>query len=78
MKRGKFIQIDSQFSSNPKWKKRYFFVSRQWEFTPKEKAQGPRVPREINDLSDKAYQEPIITPEMTKWVNDVIAWSRDH
>jgi hypothetical protein len=26
-KRGKFIQIDSQFSSNPKWKNKFFFVS---------------------------------------------------
>jgi hypothetical protein len=43
-KKGKFIQIDSQFSSNPKWKNKYFFVSEQWEFTPTEKAKGPRVP----------------------------------
>jgi hypothetical protein len=43
-KRGKFIQIDSQFSSNPKWKSKYFFISRQWEFTPTEKAEGPKVP----------------------------------
>jgi hypothetical protein len=42
-KRGRFIQIESQFSSNPKWKNRYFFISGQWEFTPKEKADGPRV-----------------------------------
>jgi hypothetical protein len=25
-KRGKFIQVDSQFSSNPKWKHKYFFI----------------------------------------------------
>jgi hypothetical protein len=43
-KKGKFIQIDSQFSSNPKWKNKFFFVSGQWEFTPTEKAKGPRVP----------------------------------
>jgi hypothetical protein len=77
-KRGKFIQIDSQFSSNPKWKNRYFFVSGSGSLLPKRKQQGPRVPREINDPSNKAYQEPIMTPEMTKRVNDVIAWSQDH
>jgi hypothetical protein len=43
-KREKFIQIDSQFSSNSKWKNMYFFISGQWEFTPKEKAEGPQVP----------------------------------
>jgi hypothetical protein len=63
-KRGKFIQIDSQFSSNPKWKNKYFFVSVQWEFTPTEKVEGPRVPRDINDPSAEAYDELVLTPEM--------------
>jgi hypothetical protein len=73
-KKGKFIQIDSQFSSNPKWKNKYFFVSRQWEFTPTEKAKGPKVPRDINDPPAEAYEEPVLTPEMIHRVNKVIKW----
>jgi hypothetical protein len=76
-KRGKFIQIDSQFSSNPKWKNKYFFVSGQWEFTPTEKAEGPRVPRDINDPTAEAYEEPVMTPEMIHRVNKVIKWGRE-
>jgi hypothetical protein len=77
-KRGKFVQIDSQFSSNPKWKNKYFFVSGQWEFTPTEKAEGPRVPRDICDPSAEAYNEPVLTPEMIQRVNSVIKWGREH
>jgi hypothetical protein len=77
-KKGKFIQIDSQFSSNPKWKNKYFFVSGQWEFTPTEKAKGPRVPRDINDPSARAHDEPVLTPEMIDRVNQVIKWGREH
>jgi hypothetical protein len=76
--RGKFIQIDSQFSSNPKWKNKYFFISGQWEFTPTEKAEGPRVPRDINDPPTRAYDEPVLTPEMVRRVNEVIKWGREH
>jgi hypothetical protein len=60
-KRGKFVQINSQFSSNPKWKNKYFFISGQWEFTPTEKAEGPWVPRDINVPSAEAYNEPVLT-----------------
>jgi hypothetical protein len=77
-KRGKFIQIDSQFSSNPKWKNKYFFISGQWEFTPTEKAEGPRVPRDINDPPTRAYDEPVLTLEMVRRVNEVIKWGREH
>jgi hypothetical protein len=77
-KRGKFIQINSQFSSNPKWKNKYFFVSGQWEVTPMEKAERPRVPQDICDPSAEAYNEPILTPEMIQRVNSVIKWGREH
>jgi hypothetical protein len=77
-KRGKFIQIDSQFSSNPKWKNKYFFVSGQWEFTPTEKAKGPRVPRDISDPPAEAYEEPVLTPESIHRVNKVVKWGREH
>ena len=39
---------------------------------------GPRVPREINLVSDQALKEPILTVEETKRVNDIIQWSRTH
>jgi hypothetical protein len=68
-KRGKFLQIDSQFSNNPKWKNKYFFISGQWEFIPTEKAEGPRVPRDINTPSAEAYNEPVLTPDMIHQVN---------
>jgi hypothetical protein len=77
-RRGKFIQIDSQFSSNPKWKNKYFFLSRQWEFLPTEKAEGPRVPRDISDPPTEAYEEPVLTSEMIHRVNKVIKWGREH
>jgi hypothetical protein len=77
-KKEKFIQIDSQFSSNPKWKNKYFFVSGQWEFTPTEKAKGPRVPRDINEPPAEAHEEPVLTPEMISRVNKVIKWGREH
>jgi hypothetical protein len=77
-KKGKFIQIDSQFSSNPKWKNKYFFVSGQWEFTPTEKAKGPRVPQDINDPPTRAHDEPVLSPEMIHRVNQVIKWGREH
>jgi hypothetical protein len=56
----------------------YFFISGQWEFTPKEKAEGPQVPREINEPLERAYQELVLTSEMVKQVNDVTTWSGDH
>jgi hypothetical protein len=59
-KRGKFVQLDSKYSSNWHWKNKYFFVSGQWEFAPKEKVQGPRVPREVNTPADRAFQKPIL------------------
>jgi hypothetical protein len=62
-KRGKFVQLDSKYSSNWHQKNKYFFVSRQWEFAPKEKAQGPRVPRKVNTPADRAFQKPILTSE---------------
>jgi hypothetical protein len=77
-KKGKFIQIDSQFSINLKWKDKYFFVSGQWEFTPTEKAKGPRVPRDINGPPTRAHDEPVLTPEMIHRVNQVIKWGREH
>ena len=38
--------MDGKFSSNHKWKNKYFFTTGQWEFHPTDATEGPRVPRE--------------------------------
>jgi hypothetical protein len=40
--------------------------------------QEPCVPREINTPTERAYQEPVLTPEQTRQVNEVTQWSRTH
>ena len=77
-KKGRFIQLASKYSSNRWWKNRFFFVSGQWEFAPKERVVGPRVPCETNMVADLALKEPTLTAEEQTWVNDVTAWSRSH
>jgi hypothetical protein len=53
VRRGKLIQLEPRYSSNRWWKNKFFFASGQWEFTPLERVQGPRVSREMNTLAEK-------------------------
>jgi hypothetical protein len=36
------------------------------------------VPRDINDPPTEAYEEPVLTPEMVRRINQVIKWGREH
>ena len=75
-KKGRFVQLS--FKCNRWWKNKFFFISGQWESAPKERAMGPRVPREMNTVADLALKEPILTAEKQSQVNDVTMWSRTH
>ena len=78
-KRGRFVQLSSKYSNNQWWKNKFFFVSGQCEFAPKEKVVGPRVPCEMNTVVDLALlKEPILTAEEQSRANDVTTWSRTH
>ena len=70
--------MEPKYSSNRGWKNRYSFASGQWEFAPSKKAQGPRVPRETNLLSEKGHHAPRLTSDEISQVNDVLDWARKH
>ena len=71
-RRGRLVQVEPKYSNNRGWKNRYFFALGQWEFASSEKAQGPRVPRKTNMLSEKGHHAPRLTPDEISRVNDVL------
>jgi hypothetical protein len=77
-RRGRLVQLETKYSSNRGWKNHFFFASGQWEFATSEKAESPRVPREMNILSKKGHKAPRLTPNEIAWVNDVLDWVKKH
>jgi hypothetical protein len=78
VRRGKLIQLKPKYSSNQWWKNKFFFASGQWEFALGERAQEPRVPREVNMLFERGHRAPTLTPSELARVNKVLKWTQRH
>jgi hypothetical protein len=70
--------MDGKFSSNHKWKNKYFVAIGQWEFHPTEATKGLRVPWETCASAANASKEPRLTKKELKRVNDILTWAQEH
>jgi hypothetical protein len=77
-RQGKFIILETKYSSNRGWKNKFFFASEQWEFALTEQATEIRVPHKVNALLERGGQEPNLTRSELARVNEVQRWAQKH
>jgi hypothetical protein len=64
--------MDGKFSSNHRWKNKFFFDTGQCEFHSTKAAEGPRVPQETYASTANASKEQRLIEKELKRVKNIL------